>query len=189
MAKFVQAFTELDVEQRSFAGGKGTSLAQMVQAGYPVPDGFVIQPQAFEGDSLTPKAWEQVQAYLARMRTEYGEIAFAVRSSALSEDSAQASFAGEFESVLNVSDDEDICTAIHTVYRSRHNERVKTYSQVKGMDTVHEVAVVVQQLVHAESSGVMFTADPVTGRRDQAMITAAWGLGEAVVGGLVTPDT
>jgi pyruvate,water dikinase len=161
----------------------------MYQAGFPVPDGFVIQPQAFEDDLLTPRAWEQVQAHLARMRDKHGQIAFAVRSSALSEDSAEASFAGEFESVLNVGDDAEIFTAIHTVYRSRYNERVKSYSQVKGMDSDHEVAVVVQQLVYAESSGVMFTADPVTGRRDQAMITAAWGLGEAVVGGLVTPDT
>ena len=189
MAKLVRDFSELSVEQASFAGGKGTSLAHMYQAGYPVPDGFVIQPLAFEDDLLTPRAWEQVQAHLAHMRLKYGEIAFAVRSSALSEDSAQASFAGEFESVLNVRDDDEICTAIHTVYRSRHDERVKMYSQVKGMDTAHEVAVVVQQLVQAESSGVMFTADPVTGRRDRAMITAAWGLGEAVVGGLVTPDT
>jgi phosphohistidine swiveling domain-containing protein len=196
MAKLVQAFRELNVEQNSFAGakgtsagGKGASLAQMFQAGFPVPDGFVIQPAAFEDDLLKPGAWEEVLHHLTRLREAHDQIAFAVRSSALSEDSAEASFAGEFESVLNVRDDEEIRTAIHTVYGSRHNERVKAYSQAKGMDSEHEVAVVVQQLVEAESSGVMFTADPVSGRRDQAMITAAWGLGEAVVGGLVTPDT
>jgi phosphohistidine swiveling domain-containing protein len=189
MAKFVCDFRELDAEQNAFAGGKGASLARMFQAGFPVPDGFVIPPQAFVDDALAPEAWEEVRLHLARMREAYDQIAFAVRSSALSEDSAEASFAGEFESVLNVRADEEICTAIHTVYRSRHGERVKAYSQVKGMDGDHQVAVVVQQLVEAESSGVMFTADPVSGRRDRAMITAAWGLGEAIVGGLVTPDT
>ena len=196
MAKLVQAFRELDVEQNSFAGaqgtsagGKGASLAQMFQAGFPVPNGFVIQPGAFENDLLKPEAWEEVRCHLARLREAHGQIDFAVRSSALSEDSAEASFAGEFESVLNVHDDEEIRNAIHTVYRSRHGERVRAYSQVKGLNRDHEVAVVVQRLVEAESSGVMFTADPVSGRRDRAMITAAWGLGEAVVGGLVTPDT
>jgi pyruvate,water dikinase len=123
------------------------------------------------------------------MRVDDPGIAFAVRSSALSEDSAQASFAGEFETVLNVSTDEEIQGAIHKVHASRGNERVQAYSRARGMNTVHEVAVIVQQLVCAESSGVLFTANPVDGRRDQAMISAAWGLGEAVVGGLVTPDT
>ena len=112
-----------------------------------------------------------------------------MRSSALSEDSANASFAGEFETVLNMRSDEDIHKAILTVYNSRKNERVQAYSQVKGMDTAHEIAIVVQQLVKAESSGVLFTANPVTGQRDQAMLTATWGLGEAIVGGMVTPDT
>ena len=107
----------------------------------------------------------------------------------MSEDSAQASFAGEFESVLNVHTPEEIQRAIDTVYHSRHNERVQAYSQVKGLTEAHEIAVVVQQLVCAESSGVMFTANPVTGQRDQIVINAAWGLGEAIVSGRVSPDT
>ncbi len=189
MSKLIQDLKEINVDQRSFAGGKATSLAKMIQAGFPVPAGFVILPQAFEADSLSEGAWEQVQASAARLRAGQDDIAFAVRSSAMSEDSARASFAGEFESVLNVRDDEDLHAAAHTVYRSRHSERVRAYSRVKGLDTTHEVAVIVQRLVPAERSGVMFTADPVSGRRDRAVITAAWGLGEAIVGGLVTPDT
>ncbi|MGD8491334.1 MAG: PEP/pyruvate-binding domain-containing protein, partial [Anaerolineae bacterium] len=78
--------------------------------------------------------------------------------------------------------------------RSRQSERVQAYSQARGMASAapgggHEIAVVVQHLVPAEASGVLFTANPVTGQRDEAMISAAWGLGEAVVGGRVTPDT
>jgi pyruvate,water dikinase len=185
----IQSFEELTAERQTFAGGKGGSLARVSQAGFPVPAGFVILPAAFEDDELVPEAWTQVQAYLNRLRGTDGKTAFAVRSSAMSEDSAQSSFAGEFETVLNVHTDEEIRKAIHTVYRSRQSERVQAYSQAKGMSAAHEVAVIVQLLVHAESSGVLFTAHPVTGQRDQAMISAAWGLGEAIVGGLVTPDT
>jgi phosphohistidine swiveling domain-containing protein len=195
MSDMIKSFSELTAEQQSHAGGKGGALARLDQANYPVPDGFVILPTAFVNDELTPEAWTQVQAHLNYLRGTDGKantlcpMAFAVRSSAMSEDSAQASFAGEFETVLNVHTDEDIRKAIHTVYHSRQSERVRAYSQAKGLSAAHEVAVVVQQLVRAESSGVLFTANPVTGQRDQAMISAAWGLGEAIVSGLVTPDT
>jgi phosphohistidine swiveling domain-containing protein len=189
MSDTVKSFNELTAEQQSHAGGKGGTLARLHQADYPVPDGFVILPTAFVDDELTPEAWTQVQAHLKYLRGTDGKTAFAVRSSAMSEDSAQASFAGEFETVLNVQTEEEIRKAIHTVYHSRQSERVQAYSEAKGMSTAHEVAVVVQELVCAESSGVLFTANPVTGQRDQAMITASWGLGEAIVGGVVTPDT
>jgi len=189
MSDVVKSFDELTADQRSRAGGKGGSLARLAQAGYPVPDGFVLLPAAFAGDELLPEAWAQARAHLDRYRGTKGKPAFAVRSSAMSEDSAQASFAGEFETVLNVSTDDDIRQAIHTVVRSRQSERVQAYSAAHGMNAAHEIAVIVQELVRAECSGVLFTANPVTGQRDQAMISAAWGLGEAIVGGLVTPDT
>ena len=189
MTTVVRTFDELTQEQQPLAGGKGGSLARLYQAGYPVPDGFVILPDAFARDDLTGEAWSDVQNHVSRLREANPDIAFAVRSSARSEDSAEASFAGEFESVLNARTDDEIRRAIQTVYASRQNERVQTYSQVRGMNTAHEVAVVVQRLVDAESSGVMFTANPVSGQRDQIMISASWGLGEAIVGGLVTPDT
>lgn len=189
MTPTILSFSELTADNLFSAGGKGGSLARLYQAGFPVPDGFVILPRAFEGDDLEPDAWLKVMLYLERMRAVDPEVAFAVRSSALSEDSLGASFAGEFETVLNVHADEDIRAAIKRVYRSRLSERVQAYSRAKGIDHIHEVAVVVQKLVKAERSGVMFTANPVNGRRDQLMISAAWGLGEAIVGGLVTPDT
>ena len=189
MIKFVRSFEELTPQQQPFAGGKGGALARLYQAGFPVPDGFVILPGAFEDDDLTQEAWEEVEKLLGEMRAAHPEISFAVRSSALGEDSEQASFAGEFESLLNQSTDQQIRQAIRSVYHSRYNERVKNYAAVKGMQAAHEVGVVVQKMAPAESSGVLFTANPVTGRRDQAVINAAWGLGETVVSGQVTPDT
>ena len=192
MSEIIRTFKDLTPEEQKLAGGKGGSLARLVQAGLPVPDGFVILPAAFVNDALSAEAWMQVQAHLNRLRNTDNQGAFAVRSSAMSEDSAQASFAGEFETVLNVRTDDAIHRAIHTVYHSRQNERVQAYTQAKGLapgEGGHEIAVIVQILVRADSAGVLFTANPVTGQRDHAMISAAWGLGEAIVGGLVTPDT
>ncbi len=189
MKEMIRSFNELTAEQQSLGGGKGGTLAKLRQAGYPVPDGFVIMPAAFAGDKLRPEAWVQVQARLARMRKGDSETAFAVRSSALSEDSAQASFAGEFETVLDVHTDEMIREAIRTVRQSRHSERVRVYSEAKGIDAAHEIAVVVQQLVRADISGVLFTADPVSGSRAQMTGNYVYGLGDELVSGEVKPYT
>ncbi len=188
MRDIVRPFNELIAEQQPSAGGKGGTLARLYQAGYPVPDGFVILPAAFAGDKLILEAWTQVQAHLRRMGADNG-VAFAVRSSALSEDSARTSFAGEFETVLDVRTGQEIHEAIHTVRRSRQSERVQGYSQAQGMATTHEVAVVVQQLIRAEISGVMFTADPVTGSSAHMTGNFVYGLGEQLVSGQANADT
>jgi pyruvate,water dikinase len=146
-------------------------------------------PDAFIGDELSSDGWQQVQTHLARSRNGSNVTSFAVRSSALSEDSAQASFAGEFETVLDVFSDEMIREAIYTVRRSRLSERVQAYSQAKGLDCVHEIAVVVQRLVRAEISGILFTADPVTGSHACMSGNFVYGLGDELVSGEVEPFT
>ena len=188
MQKALYTFEELTSDLQPLAGGKGGSLAKLYQSGYPVPEGFIIPVSAFADDQLLPEAWAQVQDQLDLLRAGDGGRAFAIRSSALSEDSEQASFAGEFESRLNLSNDEEIRDAIHQVHRSRHGEKVQVYSQAKGMTATQEVAVVIQRQVPADRSGVLFTANPTNGIRTQVMISAAWGLGEAIVSGAVTPD-
>ena len=182
-------FRDLSPAQAAQAGGKGRALAELRQAGVPVPNGFVLLPATFEGDELRPQAWEETRAALATLRAEQPGAAFAVRSSALSEDSASASFAGEFESVLDARDDGQVRAAIAAVRRSRHAGRVAAYSAAQGLDAAHEMAVVVQLLVPAEAAGVLFTANPLSGARNQMLINATWGLGEALVSGHVTPDT
>jgi pyruvate,water dikinase len=154
-----------------------------------VPDGFVILPAAFEGDDLKPAAWEGVERRLAQLRRGDEEMAFAVRSSALSEDSAFASFAGEFETVLDVHSDEMVREAIHTVRRSRHSERVRAYSEAKGLDAQHDMAVVVQRLIRADVSGILFTADPVSGNRARMTGNYVFGFGEELVSGEAEPFT
>jgi len=172
---------------RESAGGKGGTLARLLQAGYPVPDGLIVLPAAFTGDELKAEAWAQIEAHLSRLRRGTPTAAFAVRSSALSEDSAQASFAGEFETVLKVDGDEAIREAIHTVRRSRHSERVRAYSEAKGVQSLHDMAVVVQRMVQADFSGVLFTADPVSGDRSQMTGNYVSGLGDKLVSGEATP--
>lgn len=111
----VLSFDELPLERLTSAGGKGGTLARLCQTGYPVPDGLVILPAACTGDELRPDAWAQVPAHLARLRGNDPQAAFAVRSSALAEDSARASFAGEGETVLDVHSDEAVRQAIGAV--------------------------------------------------------------------------
>ncbi|MBC7250311.1 MAG: phosphoenolpyruvate synthase [Anaerolineae bacterium] len=114
----------------------------------------------------------------------------AVRSSATAEDLPGLSFAGQQETYLNVQGTADVLEAVKRCWASLWTARAIGYRQQHGIDqNAVSLAVVVQRLVPAEAAGVLFTANPVTGRRDQVTISAAWGLGEAVVGGLVTPDT
>ncbi|MBN1812577.1 MAG: hypothetical protein JXA14_12130 [Anaerolineae bacterium] len=114
----------------------------------------------------------------------------AVRSSATAEDLPEASFAGQQDTYLNVRGAEAVLQAVKRCWASLWTARAIGYRARVGADRdLPLLAVVVQMLVPAEAAGIMFTANPVTGRRDQVVISAAWGLGEAVVGGLVTPDS
>lgn len=183
MECMVKTFKDLTPDLQVFAGGKGGMLAKMYQDGYPVPDGLVILPSAFDKEKLIINAWNEIQALLNDIRTKSGDAQFAVRSSALSEDSAQASFAGEFETVLNVKDDKDIQAAIYTVFRSRESERVKIYSSGKGFEQNHQIAVVIQLMIQSEISGVLFTADPITGSYTIMIGNYVYGLGEQLVSG------
>ena len=125
---------------------------------------------------------------LAESTPGTGEPLVAVRSSATCEDTAEFSFAGMFESVLGVRGREALADAIRRCWASTFGARVLYYRLSRGMPAEMPVAVVVQRMVSSQKSGVMFTADPATGAADQVVIEAAWGLGEVVVGGQVTPD-
>jgi phosphohistidine swiveling domain-containing protein len=157
-------------------------------------------PAAFEA------AEERIRALFARgevpddvaaeIRTAYDRLAnvnvqaVAVRSSATAEDLPGASFAGQQDTYLNVRDAGTLMEALRSCWASLWTARAMAYRVHEGVDPAKvSLAVVVQQMVPAEAAGTLFTADPVSGRRDRAVINAAWGLGEAVVGGQVTPDT
>ena len=185
MPDIAYSFGKLPSEQQSSAGGKGGTLSCLYQAGYPVPGGFVILPSAFTGDGMSPETWTKVLALLSHLRGDKPQIVLAVRSSAVAEDSVLASFAGAFETVLNVRSDDEVRAAINTVYQSRHSERVQAYSQAQGVPVVHKMAVIVQRLVTTDISGVLFTADPLTSSRSRMAGNYTHGLGDKLVAGEV----
>ncbi|MDT7901899.1 MAG: pyruvate, water dikinase [Acidianus sp.] len=116
------------------------------------------------------------------------EILVAVRSSATAEDIENASFAGQQDTYLNVSRSE-LIQKVKEVWASLFNERAIEYRKTKGIDSTKvEMAVVVQKMVNSRSAGVIFTLHPATGDSRYIVIESSWGLGEAVVGGKVTPD-
>ncbi|MGE0542069.1 MAG: PEP/pyruvate-binding domain-containing protein [Dehalococcoidia bacterium] len=131
---------------------------------------------------------DAVAAAYARLQPE--AMAVAVRSSALSEDGASASSAGLYETYLNVRDLPAVLDAVHRCYQSLWSARAVQYRAFKGLGSREEaMAVVVMAQVTAEAAGVAFTANPITGDRNQIVVNASWGLGEAVVSGRVTPDS
>jgi len=114
----------------------------------------------------------------------------AVRSSATAEDLPDMSFAGQLETYLNVRGGDEVIDAVKRCWASLWTARAIGYRQRQGIRSEDiSIAVIVQQLVPAQVAGVVFTANPVTGAHDELMINAAWGLGEAIVSGRVTPDT
>ena len=180
----VKSFEEIQTaEALESSGGKGRVLAGLHQKGFPVPDGFVVLPAAFSGEELLPAAWEQTREQLAHMRRDSGTVAFAVRSSAMAEDSTGASFAGEFKTVLDVRTDQAVWDAIHAVRGSARNQRVHAYTTAKGIETQVDIAIVIQRMVAARISGVLFTVDPVTGSRTAMVGNYTHGTGDRLVSG------
>jgi pyruvate,water dikinase len=132
---------------------------------------------------------EAIRAAYAKLARPAGQrVAVAVRSSATAEDTAQHSFAGMFESYLDVRGIEDVIDKVRACWASAFGARVLYYRLKRELPVELPVAVVVQKMVVADKAGIVFTADPVSHDRALMVIEAAWGLGEAVVGGQVTPD-
>src|SRR4030042_1823838 len=138
---------------------------------------------------------EQIGASSRRLVRELGKadvsaVPVAVRSSATAEDLPTASFAGQQDTYLNVCGSGELLECVRRCWASLWTARAMTYRARQGFDH-HKVylAVVVQAMIDSEISGILFTADPITGSRQEAVINASWGLGEAIVSGLVTPDT
>lgn len=159
-------------------GGKAEGLARLVGYGFDVPSGFVLLG-ATSGN---------LPGDLDDHYDRIGAGKVAVRSSAIGEDSGDASFAGQYETVLNVEGPDALREAIEDCLRSLGNARAVTYRDEKSSQSELRMNVIVQQMVDARTAGVLFTANPVNARRDQVVIDAVAGLGEALVSGRATPD-
>jgi pyruvate,water dikinase len=168
-------------------GGKAARLSETLRAGLSVPRGFALHPDCVARtaqNNLLPNE----RAALEHSLAPFKDGAVAVRSSAIGEDGTSASFAGKHASFLNVRGLDELLAAIAKVWASGQTEVARRYRARMSIAGEPRVAVIVQALVPAEVAGVLFTVDPVSGSGERWMVEASWGLGEAVVGGLVTPD-
>lgn len=174
-------------------GAKAANLSALAGV-HRIPPGFVLTAEAVEAcrgnldRDLTGAvlgAYEQLLGGQDPL-----ECAVAVRSSAIGEDGAEASFAGQHETYLNIRGKTHLLDAIERCLESARNQRALAYRRQHGIDEAGvPMAVFVQRLVRADIAGVIFSANPISGARDEVMINASWGLGESIVGGTVTPDT
>ncbi len=223
MGESVRWFRQLGREDTAIAGGKGANLGEMVNAGLPVPPGFVVTADAYleamervdqrerlvelerSIDSEDLSATEQIAAEAQELirktgisnelreaildaYNELGSDLVAVRSSATSEDTEETSFAGINETFTNVSDADELLDRIVDCWASLYGERAIAYRARHAVEDEPAIAVVVQQMVDAQRSGVIFSVDP-QGDETKLVIEAAFGLGELVVSGEVEPDT
>jgi phosphohistidine swiveling domain-containing protein len=203
---YISSLASVRAPDGAVAGGKAANLGELIAAGFPVPDGFVLTTEAYAfaareasvdtSDPVTAaerlRNSEMPAAIAAAALAAYRALGggpVAVRSSATAEDLPGASFAGQQDTYLDVAGDDALVDAIRRCWASLWNERAVVYRRANGIDdeTV-ALAVVVQRMVDARAAGVLFTADPISGRRGRAVIDAAAGLGEAVVSGTVDPD-
>ncbi|WP_049567006.1 PEP/pyruvate-binding domain-containing protein [Nonomuraea sp. SBT364] len=204
-------FSRIDGGMLDEVGGKAANLGELTRAGLPVPPGWVLTTRAYRqaaaaagldgiiaagGDGLAEKARSRlletpVPPDVAKAVLEAytpGEPV-AVRSSATAEDLPFASFAGQQDTYLNVVGEQALLDAVRRCWASLWTDRAVAYRESNGIDHASvTLAVVVQTMVDARVAGVMFTANPVTGRRRETVIDAGPGLGEAVVSGAVNPD-
>ncbi len=203
---------------RSKVGGKAASLGALVRMGAPVPCAFALTVDAYAGFSAAHELPRRVSdvsladlprlrhyierapfpahlanslasAYREMWNRANGDFSLAVRSSGTAEDSAAFSFAGLHDTVLDVRSLAGLEAAIKRCWASLWSDRAIQYRVDCGLaGDPPEIAVVVQRLVRSDVSFVAFSADPVTQNDQQVVIDAAWGLGEAIVSGLIVPD-
>lgn len=200
MTAYTFSFAEIDADDKQRVGGKGHSLSLLARLDVQVPPGFVVSSEVYgaylqanridlqdDTDTVTEKMLNgqfppALAAEIEQRIQALGVDYLAVRSSSISEDSADKSFAGMFESYLNVRP-EEVLHAIKRCYVSTLSERVRHYR-----DQEEAIAVVVQAMVDAEAAGVLFTRHPLSGEDDVLVVEACPGLGEPLVSGNITPD-
>lgn len=186
MSIYIAPLEQITIADAQTYGGKAASLGHMATAGLPIPRGFAISAEASR--SYRSGIDDQFRNELVESFRELGCTRVAVRSSALAEDGEAASWAGQLESYLNVTE-ESLIQAVEDCWRSIDAEHAVEYARDKNVSEHNlAVGVVVIEMVDSEVSGVMFTQNPIDISRDTMLIESLYGLGEMLVQGLVTPD-
>src|SRR5207248_6169647 len=189
---------EKDALDASAVGHKAANLARFA-ASFRVPPAFCLSTSVYDElrRALYADGHEERRALRVCVADAYQRLGakvglpsprVAVRSSATGEDSADASFAGQHETILDVSGVDDVLGAVLECWRSADNDRVTAYRARQGIEAAVHVAVLVQQMVDADTSAIAFGIDPVSGDREVVVIDAARGLGDKIASGEITPD-
>ncbi|HEX6246829.1 MAG TPA: PEP/pyruvate-binding domain-containing protein, partial [Nocardioidaceae bacterium] len=192
MPKTVVGLAEDDAADPALSGAKAATLASLAARGFPVPEAFVVTTGACErilagaddaAGVATAEIPDDVRAGVVSGLGRLGGGAVAVRSSGTEEDLPDASYAGQYETVLGVRGPDEVVRAVLRCLASARSARVRAYSgSHRG-----SMAVLIQRLVNAEAAGVAFTANPVTGDRE-TLVSAVRGMGDRLVSGEATPD-
>ena len=225
---FTRSLSDLGIEDRPIAGGKGASLGELISAGIRVPPGYVVTTAAFEAfldendrdggirkavAALNPGDLDAIAGKSDTIRRQISDAAVpdavraeivrawrdlavdgepatvAIRSSATSEDSEEASFAGLQDTFLWIRGEDELVNLVKTCWASLYSTESISYRLRLGIDEAQlAMGVVVQTMVDSLCSGIMFTRSPTTGDRSVITLEGSWGLGSSVVSGDVTPD-
>lgn len=198
-------------EPKRRIGSKAMQLAKLTEYDVRIPSGFIVTSDAlerfmavnrllpddstfehqFNGAMIPEEVRREIVAAFEQLQAESPDVAVAVRSSSSAEDLQEASFAGQYETILNVTDLPHLLESLKQCWASLFSARVREYAQRKnvkiGFDDI-PMGVLIQQMVQADVSGVVFSVNPVMPNNEEIIINASYGLGEAIVSGLVTPD-
>jgi rifampicin phosphotransferase len=183
-------------------GMKAANLGELLQAGFKVPSGFVLTAEAFkrfhrlhgfsngapEADILAAPLPDDVLQELVHAYEEFGGMHVAVRSSGIAEDLPESSYAGQYETVLGVQGQSALQNAVTKCWSSAFSRRISAYRDHIISIELAPIAVLVQHLLAPRAAGVAFTANPVTGDRDEILVSAVRGLGDRLVSGSAQPD-
>jgi phosphoenolpyruvate synthase/pyruvate phosphate dikinase len=175
----------------NLVGGKAASLSRLARVYPRVPDGFCL-PVTVMGKAHPYDLQNEITGAISDLMAchRLPDFVAAVRSSAVDEDGAEVSFAGQHRTYLNISGPEAIMKAVVSCWESAYSEHALAYRRNQGLSAGRiQMGVLVHQLVAADVSAVVFSANPVTGDGGEILINASWGLGESIVDGTVTPDT
>jgi phosphoenolpyruvate synthase/pyruvate phosphate dikinase len=188
MAEHILPLDAAATRPQWLVGGKARGFATLTGAGLPVPDGFVITTLAHRAANGAVRVPAGLAGAIAEALDLLGDDPMAVRSSACGEDGAEHSFAGQYATILGARGSDEVLAAVAECWRSAGDARALAYRDHVDGGVATSMAEIVQRLVQPTAAGIAFTADPVTGDRETVVVNASYGLGEAVVSGVVTPD-
>jgi rifampicin phosphotransferase len=182
---YIVSFDKISDEELKLAGGKGSSLVKLSRLRLPVPSGYIILASAIENHCLIPEAKAEVENLISSLSDKY---TYAIRSSALAEDGELLSYAGQYETKIDISKRE-IIEAINEIITSSKSQRVEAYSASLGKESnsysqsSSGIAIVIQKFIKAELAGVLFTCDVFSGSSAFMQGNFVYGDGEQLVSG------